>query len=237
MYRYHHNMRSFIKDYIYSSKDDLARFVKDLKGNIIACNETLCKWSGLSAKEVIGKKIHEIPVWRNNVKECCFDEQIVVDGFTKYLNFKYIPLIDRPQARILVEKLPIVIENQLSGIAIKSKIIDVPCQFKIMTTSARQKVIIIQHGYFFDITLPIKLFKVLAYVAWYNLDYKSIANILYCSQSAVKKYIGQLYDLLKLYENQRNLNELQKVAQLFLSFDMVSACFDIEKESSPQWVA
>lgn len=211
----------------------VARFAKDLKGRIIACNKAYYQLAGCSnSAQLLGKTAAEVNAWHNLDAFCTLGESIVLKSGTKYLNLEHFPEPFGESDLVVTEKEPVIVDGRICGLVGRSKPLNLELKVDIRKDKYLREVVIVDNRYFHTINLPIKLFKVLIYATWWQLDYKAIAQLLFCSESTVKKHFSALYDYFVLYDKQRNLYELKKIANLFLNQEVVDLCFDVYKKTS-----
>ncbi|GGF99811.1 MULTISPECIES: hypothetical protein [Cysteiniphilum] len=228
-------LKQIITSYVemVDKESGVARFAKDLNGRVIACNQSYYQLAGYSsAAQLIGKTAAEVSAWQNLYAFCILGEHIVLKSGTKYLNLERFPGPFGESDLVVTEKEPVIVDGRICGLVGRSKPLNLELKVDIRKDKYLREVVIVDNRYFHTINLPIKLFKVLIYATWWQLDYKAIAQLLFCSESTVKKHFGALYDYFQLYDKQRNLYELKKIANLFLTQEIVDLCFGVYKKSN-----
>lgn len=231
-----HNSPSYsvISSYVHSDEKDelIAKFAKDMQGRVIACNKAYLRYAGFRKEsDLLGKNASQVPLWRDIYEFCLLGEAVVFKSGTKYLNIENFPLPFGGSHVVITEKQPLIIDGKICGLLGRSKPLLGDASITIDKNSLGREIITISNRYFHTIELPLKLLKVLIYATWLQLDYKSIADLLFCSESTVKKHFSALYDYFLLYDKQRNLYELKRIANLFINQTVVDICFDVYKRT------
>ncbi|WP_119344680.1 transcriptional regulator [Facilibium subflavum] len=229
---YENNLITIIDQHLLKGAQDtdIAYFAKDRQGKVIACNALYYKLAGFSCERaIIGKTMQQVS-WRQLASFYAFVEKMVLNSGAKYLNIEKLPVQIDGSNSVISEKKPIVINGHIYGYMGRFKVMKKAPEITIIPGRYNRQQVVIKHLYFVDIILPLKLFQILIYVTFYQLDYKSVANLVHCSESTIKKHIGMLYDRFGLYDQQRNLNELQKISRLFIGQRVVEMCFDLHLE-------
>ncbi|GGF99795.1 MULTISPECIES: hypothetical protein [Cysteiniphilum] len=223
-----------ISSYVHSDEKDelIAKFAKDMQGRVIACNKAYLHYAGFRKEsDLLGKSASQVPLWRDIYEFCLLGEMVVLKSGTKYLNIENFPLPFGGSNIVITEKEPLFIEGRVCGLLGRSKPLLGDAGITIDKNPLGREIITISNRYFHTIELPLKLFKVLIYATWFQLDYKAIAELLFCSESTVKKHFSTLYDYFVLYNKQRNLYELKRIANLFINQVVVDICFDVYKRT------